>query len=132
MADAASPLAGALELVACAADLFGTTPRDILRPSKHTHIVHARWACFLALRIHGASYPRIGRRFGKDQSTARHGTLKALALMARDYVYADKVATLVALRDGEFLRARRDGGCKQHLPVLDHRQDEQKAVAHDR
>ena len=110
--------AGALELVACAAHLFGTTPRDILQPAKHRHIARARWAVWWVLRFHGVSYNRIGRRFGKHHTTVIHGNAQAEYLMARCYDYADKVATLVALRDGDFISARRVESCKQRVPML--------------
>lgn len=122
------PPASFLELVACAAHLFGTTPRDILQPSRHPHIVRARWAVWWSMRFHGVSYNRIARRFSKNHTTVMHGVYEAGRLMAHDYAYADKVATLVALRDGDFIAAKRAEGCKQHIPVLRDRKQPRSIV----
>lgn len=120
--------AGVTELVACAAYLFDTTPRDLLQPSRHRHIVRARQAVWWVMRFHGIPYPRIGRRFGKDHSTVHHGKKQAESLMERDYAYADKIATLVALRDGDFLRMKQAEGCKQHIPMLREREQPRSIV----
>ena len=113
-----TPPASPREVVACAAWLFGTTPRDILQPSKHQAHVDARWAVMKALSFRGSSRSSIGRLLGKDHSTVIHGIRRAEQVMAVDYAFADKVATLVALRDGEFLSQKRMAACKQKIPML--------------
>jgi len=110
--------ASALETIACAAWLFGTTPRDVLSRSRHQAHCVPRYAVCKALRVRGTGYARIGQHIGRHHSTAINAVQRADEIMAGSYFFADAVATLVALRDGEFLEMQRREGCKRRIPML--------------
>lgn len=111
--------ASSTEVIACAAWLFCTTPRDIMAKSRSRRHVLPRWAVCKALVFRGLSRVRVAHMTGlNDHSTVCHAIQRADELMASDYAFADKVATLVALRDGEFLEMKRAGACKQRIPML--------------
>lgn len=95
------------EMVACAAHLFDTTPADIWQKARFRYIVRIRYAVWWALYLRWGSFNRVAKTFGVDRTTVQYGVRKACAFADESYDYADKVATLVALCDGEFLAYKR-------------------------
>lgn len=114
-----APLATPSEIIACAAWLFGTTPRDITAKSRFRRHVRPRWAVCYVLVSRGYSRARVAPLVGlRDHTTVIHALRRVEEIMATDPVFAGRVATLTALRDGEFLAQQRSGACKQHIPML--------------
>lgn len=86
------PINPVTALVHHAAELFDTTPADILSHSRLAYLVRARQAvCYVARDKLGLSYAAIGRRVGgRDPTTIKHActTAEAWARVDEEYRWA--------------------------------------------
>lgn len=66
----------AIETLRSFCDEAGVSMADALGSKRSQKLVRARWACWSALVDHGHSQNEIGRVFGYDHTTIRHGVMK--------------------------------------------------------
>lgn len=72
------------KLVRAAAEMFNTTEKDILSPSRHQIHVRPRRMVYLALRDEGKTMEQIGRWMNRDHTTVVHGCQVACSIIAQD------------------------------------------------
>lgn len=77
-----------------AADVFGTTAKDILSPSRFNEHVIARRAVSLASINQGWSFAAIGRVLGRNPKTVAYSRDIALRNMQSDPAFCAKIAEL--------------------------------------
>ena len=92
----ASPLTAAdRECVRLVAALLGSSRDEVCSKSRHPLVTRARWACMVALRRRGLSFPQVGKALGgKDHSGVLHACEVAEAR------YAEDAAWLLAVEEG--------------------------------
>lgn len=72
------------KLVRAAAEMFNTTEKGILSPSRRQVHVRPRRMVYLALREEGKSMEQIGRWLNRDHTTVVHGCQVARSIIAQD------------------------------------------------
>jgi chromosomal replication initiator protein len=84
------------QVIKVCSEHFKVTVAEIKGPSRTKHLARARQAAmFLSRRLTGASFPEIGKRFGKkDHSTVIHAVQRVPELMAEDMDFRKSVETL--------------------------------------
>jgi hypothetical protein len=77
------------------------TVRDLRGPGRLTKVVNARNQCFLRSYIAGYTFSQIGRYYGKDHTSVRHGIARAAGMPAFKHckpkkgVIADVISAIV-------------------------------------
>ena len=83
------------ECIRLVAALLGSSSDAVRGKGRHPELVRARWACMVALRRRGLSYPEIGQAMGgKDHTTVMH------ACDIAEVRYATDLAWLLAVDEG--------------------------------
>ena len=95
MTQARPPSPGDRECIRLVAALLGSSSDAVRGKGRHPELVRARWACMVALRRRGLSYPEIGQAMGgKDHTTVMH------ACDIAEVRYATDLAWLLAVDEG--------------------------------
>jgi len=95
MTQAHRPSPADRECIRLVAATLGSSRESVCGKSRHPDVVRARWACMVALRRRGLSYPEIGKALGgKEHTTVMH------AVDLADNRYSDDLAWLLAVDDG--------------------------------
>ena len=86
---------GDRECIRIVAALLGSSSDAVRGKVRHPEAVRARWACMVALRRRGLSYPEIGQAMGgKDHTTIMH------ACDVGEVRFATDLAWLLAVDEG--------------------------------
>jgi chromosomal replication initiation ATPase DnaA len=85
-------------IIRVVADDFELTRKEMLSLDRTAHMVQARHvSMWLARRLTGLSFPRIGDQFGhRDHTTIMHGCSRIDGLMLRDAVVSERVIRLMS------------------------------------
>lgn len=87
--------AGDRECIRLVAALLGSSSDAVRGKGRHPELVRARWACMVALRRRGLSYPEIGQTMGgKDHTSVMH------ACDIGEVRYATDLSWLLAVDEG--------------------------------
>ena len=74
----------ALDIIDRAATVFGLSHGEVIGNRRIPSMVHARWACMVAMDSRSMTRCSIGRRLRKDRTTVLNGLRRAVALRAVD------------------------------------------------
>ncbi len=85
------------QMVDRAAELFDTTPKDVVGTARFREFVMPRFAVYLAAWEHNMGLREIARKMGKDRNTVRSGIVQAEEHFRRDAGFAKKVNELIEL-----------------------------------
>ena len=95
MTQAHRPSPADRECIRLVAAMLGSSRAEVCSRLRDPAVIRARWACMVALRRRGLSYPEIGKALGgKDHTTAMH------AVDLADNRYSDDLAWLLAVDEG--------------------------------
>jgi chromosomal replication initiation ATPase DnaA len=83
----------------CICSAYGVTRAAILGSSRQHPVGEARIIGYYLARRRGMSYPRIGRVFGRDHTTAMSGVKRAARIIERDPAVLRMVVGFLARAD---------------------------------
>ena len=83
------------EILAECYELFCVHPRDLVGPTRYSHLLPARFALCKALTVRGWSHIQTADLINRDRSTITNAIMRAEQRMARDAQYARKVQRLI-------------------------------------
>lgn len=78
-----TPAARYRQVIASICEAYGVPMEEVMGEARSVVLVHARHACYAALRALGLSNPHVGRIMGRDHTTIIHGVRQHKIRMER-------------------------------------------------